>query len=49
MLSNEKKMGTYNMIDYMKLFCSFLVIGIHTRPFLSISYWADRIYNFDIT
>lgn len=39
----------YDVIDYLKFFCAFLVIAIHTRPFLTFSEIADTIYNRDIS
>lgn len=38
----------YQLLDIIKLIAAFMVIGLHTRPFLSISVFADSIYNYDI-
>lgn len=34
----------YVLIDYLKLFCAFLVIVIHTHPFYSISEKVDILF-----
>lgn len=36
--SEEKN---YKLVDLIKFICAFLVIGIHTRQFLSVSDIAD--------
>ena len=35
-INNTEKSTNYPLIDLMKFFCAFLVIGIHTNPFASI-------------
>lgn len=38
----------YKLLDLMKFICSFLVIGIHTRPFQVVSDVADKLFYYDI-
>ena len=38
----------YQLLDIIKLIAAFMVIGLHTRPFLSVSVFVDSIYNYDI-
>lgn len=44
--SEEKN---YRVVDLIKFICAFLVIGIHTRPFLSVSDIADRLFYYDVS
>lgn len=46
-MENAKK-KEYKLIDVIRLVAAFLVIGLHTRPFRSISSIADNIYVYDI-
>lgn len=39
----EQKL-TYKLVDIVKLFCSFLVVAIHTEPFRNYV-WAERGFN----
>ena len=39
----------YKLLDLLKFICAFLVIGIHTRPFQSISSIADKLFYYDIS
>ena len=39
----------YKLLDLMKFICSFLVIGIHTRPFQVVSDVADKLFYYDIS
>ena len=41
MVNGEK--ANYNAIDYFKLFCAFLVVGIHTEPF-QFNFWLDSAF-----
>lgn len=34
----------YVLLDWLKFLCAFLVIGIHTRPFLTINEIMDSIF-----
>ena len=43
--SEEKN---YKLVDLIKFICAFLVIGIHTRQFLSVSDIADRLFYYDV-
>lgn len=36
-------------LDLIKFICAFLVIGIHTRQFLSVSDIADRLFYYDVS
>ena len=38
----------YWLIDIIKLIAAFFVIGLHTRPFRSISTIVENIYIYDI-
>ncbi len=38
----------YKFMDLWKLVCAFLVIGIHTRPFMASSELLDRLFYYDI-
>ena len=44
--SEEKN---YKLVDLIKFICAFLVIGIHTRQFLSVSDIADRLFYYDVS
>ena len=35
----------YYRLDYLKLFCAFVVIAIHTSPLLALSEFADHIFD----
>ena len=39
----------YKLVDLIKFICAFLVIGIHTRQFLSVSDIADRLFYYDVS
>ena len=43
-----KEKSEFQLIDIMKLIDAFLVIGLHTRPFLSVNRLADNLYVYDI-
>ena len=43
-----KEKSEFQLIDIMKLIAAFLVIGLHTRPFLSVNRLADNLYVYDI-
>lgn len=45
----EKQNTNYKLLDLLKFICAFLVIGIHTRPFLAVSDVADKLFNYDIS
>lgn len=40
--------GQYQLLDIIKYISALLVIGLHTRPFLSINRSVDNIFNYDI-
>lgn len=37
----------YKLLDLMKFICAFLVIGIHTRPFQTVSDVADKLFYYN--
>lgn len=39
----------FNYLNLIKFICAFLVIGIHTRQFLSVSDIADRLFYYDVS
>lgn len=39
----------YKLLDLIKFICAFLVIGIHTRPFQTVSDVADKLFYYDIS
>ena len=39
----------YKLLDLMKFICAFLVIGIHTRPFQTVSDVADKLFYYNIS
>lgn len=43
-----KEKSEFQLIDIMKLIAAFFVIGLHTRPFLSVNRLADNLYVYDI-
>ena len=45
----ELKEINYKLVDLIKFICAFLVIGIHTRQFLSVSDIADRLFYYDVS
>lgn len=40
---------SYKLIDLLKFLSAYLVIGIHTRPFLVVSPVLDRMFYYDIS
>ena len=39
----------YKLIDLLKFLCAYFVIGIHTRPFQSISILLDKIFYYNVS
>ena len=39
----------YKLIDLLKFLCAYLVIGIHTRPFQSISILLDKVFYYNVS
>lgn len=42
------KKDHYQILDVIKLIAAYMVIGLHIRPFLSVSATADSVYNYTI-
>ena len=41
--------NSYKLIDLIKFLCAYLVIGIHTRPFQSVSILLDNFFYYDVS
>ena len=41
--------SNYKLIDLIKFLCAYLVIGIHTRPFQSVSILLDKFFYYNIS
>lgn len=49
---NKRKIldkDVYQLLDVLKILCAYLVIGIHTRPFQSISITLDKVFYYNIS
>ena len=41
--------NNYKLIDLLKFLCAYLVIGIHTRPFQSVSIFLDKFFYYNVS
>ena len=41
--------NNYKLIDLIKFLCAYLVIGIHTRPFQSVSILLDKFFYYNVS
>ena len=41
--------NNYKLIDLLKFLCAYLVIGIHTRPFQSVSILLDKVFYYNVS
>lgn len=49
MMNQVQCNNDYKLIDAIKFFCAYLVIGIHTRPLQSVSVLLDKVVYYNIS
>lgn len=49
MMDEMQRNNDYKLIDLIKFFCAYLVIGIHTRPLQAVSVLLDKVVYYNIS